>query len=189
MTYVATLHRARKEHVCDHCKRVIKPGELYVQYYEHGMGTHYWHLHRKWCARCAEDEIKKMLIFNTNKLGGYGFWFPCGKPLDEDTRRELLGIVGRIPGKWALEYILRAIYQGVSLQVMEPSQKAELIRRLEELEKQGIIDSSWREVVERTAKDSKTITITKDSKTINTKSTTNTRSSTKQSKTLLDYIN
>ena len=152
MTYVASLHRAKKEQKCERCKKPIKPGEFYVQYYEYGMGTRYWHLYRKWCARCAEDDVRKMLIFNTNKLGGYGYWFPCGKPLDDDTRRELLKIVGKASGEWALERILIGMYRGASLEVLALMQRAELVKRLDELEKQGIIDSSWRNVIYRRAR-------------------------------------
>jgi hypothetical protein len=147
VTYVASLHRAKKEHKCELCKKPIKPGEFYVQYYEYGMGTHYWHLYRKWCARCAEDEVRKMLIFNTNKLGGLGFWLPCGKPLDEETKKELLKVVGMSSGRWALEQLVYHKHRYLNVEKAVHDIGSVLSKELEELEKQGIIDSSWRNMV------------------------------------------
>jgi hypothetical protein len=145
VTYIASLHRARKGHVCSYCKKPIKPGELYVQFYEHGMGTRYRLMIYKWCIKCAKIRaVEAMLILNTDKLCGVGYDYPCGKPLSEEVKRELARLVGKIPSERALELLARRHgYSTLKVAIKDIA----LIKELEELERQGIIDSDWRKIV------------------------------------------
>jgi len=98
--YVYELARARKTHKCAggywengrfvRCDREIRPGDLYVRYFEYGMGTHYHVMTDKRCLRCAWIVVEKMLISGRKRIFGRTLSRPDDtKPLRPEEQETL----------------------------------------------------------------------------------------------------